>query len=85
MKARLLSLLILRLEECLLSLNIVMSISPNMLEVFGMEARAVLTEMEDRFPPVTPSPEDSIEKIMYRSGQRSVVEWLVNRLENNDA
>ena len=62
-----------------------MSISPNMLEVFGMEARAVLTEMEDRFPPVTPSPEDSIEKIMYRSGQRSVVEWLVNRLENNDA
>ena len=61
-----------------------MSISPNMLEVFGMEARAVLTEMEERFPPVTPSPEDSIEKIMYRSGQRSVVEWLVNRLENND-
>ena len=62
-----------------------MSISPNMLEVFGMEARAVLTEMEDRFPPVTPSPEDSIEKIMYRSGQRSVVEWLVNRFEENDA
>ena len=58
--------------------------SPNMLEVFGMEARAVLTEMEDRFPPVTPSPEDSIEKIMYRSGQRSVVEWLVNRLDNYD-
>ena len=29
-----------------------------------MEARAVLTEMEDRFPPVTPSPEDSIEKIL---------------------
>lgn len=61
-----------------------MSISPNMLEIFGMEVRAVLTEMEDRFPPVTPSPEDSIEKIMYRSGQRSVVEWLVNRLEDNE-
>jgi len=56
----------------------------NLLEVFGMEARAVLTEMEDRFPSVTPTPEDSIEKIMYRSGQRSVVEWLVNRLEDND-
>ena len=55
-----------------------------MLEVFGMEARAVLTEMQDHFPVVTPSPEDSIEKIMYRSGQRSVVEWLVNRMENND-
>ena len=49
-----------------------------------MEARAVLTEMQDRFPVVTPSPEDSIEKIMYRSGQRAVVEWLVNRLKNND-
>ena len=58
--------------------------SPNMLEVFGMEARAVLTELEDRFPPVTPSPEDSIEKIMYRSGQRSVVEWLVNRFDNEN-
>tara|TARA_R100001163_G_scaffold63750_1_gene56356 strand:+ start:1207 stop:1377 length:171 start_codon:yes stop_codon:yes gene_type:complete len=55
-----------------------------MLEVFGMEARGVLSEMEDRFPPINPSPEDSIEKIMYRSGQRSVVEWLVNRLDNND-
>jgi|TARA_Y100000289_G_scaffold63630_1_gene74386 hypothetical protein len=58
--------------------------SPNLLEVFGMEARGVLSEMEDRFPPINPSPEDSIEKIMYRSGQRSVVEWLVNRLDNND-
>ena len=62
-----------------------MSISPNMLEVFGMEARAVLSEMDERFPVVNPSPEHSIEKIMYRSGQRSVVEWLVNRLEDNDA
>ena len=58
--------------------------SPNLLEVFGMEARSVLSEMEDRFPLVNPAPDDSIEKIMYRSGQRSVVEWLVNRLENND-
>ena len=58
-------------------------ISPNMLEIFGMEARAVLNEMDDRFPPVNPSPDDSIEKIMYRSGQRSVVEWLTNRLDDN--
>ena len=55
-----------------------------MLEVFGMEARGVLSEMEDRFPPINPSPDDSIEKIMYRSGQRSVVEWLTNRLEDNN-
>jgi len=49
-----------------------------------MEARSVLSEMETRFPPVNPTPDDSIEKIMYRSGQRSVVEWLVNRLDDND-
>ena len=48
-----------------------------------MEARAVLTEMQDHFPVVTPSPEDSIEKIMYRSGQRSVVEWLKTKLDED--
>ena len=61
-----------------------MSISPNTLEIFGMEARAVLVEMEDLFPQVNPTPDDTIEKIMFRSGQRSVVEWLVNRLDNPD-
>jgi hypothetical protein len=50
----------------------------------GMEHRALINELEDNFPPITPSPDDTIEKIMYRSGQRSVVEWLVNRLENNN-
>ena len=53
------------------------------LETLGMEHRALINELEDNFPPITPSPDDTIEKIMYRSGQRSVVEWLVNRLENN--
>jgi hypothetical protein len=54
------------------------------LETLGMEHRALINELEDNFPPITPSPEDTIEKIMYRSGQRSVVEWLVNRLDNYD-
>ena len=54
------------------------------LETLGMEHRALINELEDNFPPITPSPDDTIEKIMYRSGQRSVVEWLVNRLENNN-
>ena len=60
------------------------STSLSMLETLGMEHRALVDELESNFPPITPSPEDTIEKIMYRSGQRSVVEWLVNRLENND-
>ena len=54
-----------------------------MLEVFGMEARAVLDEMDEMFPPPSPVPNDSINEIMYRSGQRSVVEWLINRLDTN--
>ena len=54
-----------------------------MLELMGMETRAIISELEQNFPHITPSPEDTIEKIMYRSGQRSVVEWLLTRLENN--
>jgi len=57
--------------------------SPNLLEVFGMEARAIINQIEERFPPINPSPNDTIETIMYRSGQRSVVEWLIDRMESN--
>ena len=39
----------------------VMSTSLSTLEVFGMEARAVLNELDELFPPVTPGPTDSIE------------------------
>jgi hypothetical protein len=51
------------------------------LETLGMEHRALINELEQNFPPINPAPDDSIEKIMYRSGQRSVVEWLINRIE----
>jgi hypothetical protein len=59
-----------------------MSTYLNTLELMGMETRAIISELEENFPPITPSPEDTIEKIMYRSGQRSVVEWLLTRMEN---
>jgi len=36
--------------------------------------------MEENFPPTNPGPGDSISAIMYRSGQRSVVEWLNHKL-----
>jgi hypothetical protein len=52
-----------------------------MLEVLGMESRAITQQLNDQFPQITPTPDDSIEKIMYRSGQRSVVEWLLTRME----
>ncbi len=60
-----------------------MSISLNTLETFGLNVQQILNEMEEIFPPTNPGPGDSISTIMYRSGQRSVIEWLNNRLEND--
>ena len=65
-----------------------MSTSPsmpdlNLLDVRGMTANAMLAELEESFPPTNPTPEDSMEKIMYRSGQRSVVEWVIQYMEEN--
>jgi hypothetical protein len=59
-----------------------MSTSLSTLEAFGMEARAVFNELEDTFPPVNPGPGDSLSTIMYRAGQRSVIEYLKTKLEN---
>jgi hypothetical protein len=53
-----------------------------MLEAKGMQANALLSLLEQNFPPVTPTPNDSIAKIMYQSGQRSVVEFIISQMED---
>ena len=58
-----------------------MSTSLNMLETVGLQTRSLLAEAEEIFPPVNPSPTDDIAMIMYRAGQRSVVEWLQTQME----
>ena len=59
-----------------------MSTSRNILEpVIGPTLESVLLELEEIHPPLTPTPDESMEKIMYRSGQRSVVDWIRNRIE----
>jgi len=50
------------------------------LEVFGMQAHSIIEELNEIFPPLNPSPSDSMSTIMYKAGQRSVVEWLFNRM-----
>ena len=55
----------------------------DLLDVRGMTANAMLAKLEETFPPTNPTPEDTMEKIMYRSGQRSVVEWVINYMEEN--
>ena len=58
-----------------------MSTYPNMLEpLIGPNAQAVLAEMDEKFPPVNPHPKEEIAAIMYKAGQRSVVEWISKRL-----
>ena len=61
-----------------------MSISLNTLETFGFTVKQVLQEMEEIFPPSDPGPGDSISTIMYRSGQRSVVNWLQAKLQEEN-
>tara|TARA_X000001036_G_scaffold400090_1_gene404200 strand:- start:577 stop:762 length:186 start_codon:yes stop_codon:yes gene_type:complete len=59
-----------------------MSTSHNILEpVIGPTLESVLLELEEIHPPLTPTPDESMEKIMYRSGQRSVVDWIRTRIE----
>lgn len=60
-----------------------MSTSLSTLETLGMQSRGLVHQLEETFPPVNPTPEDTMEKIMYRSGQRRVVEWIINYMEEN--
>ena len=58
-----------------------MSTSLNMLEARGMELNSVLSQLDAIFPPVNPVPTDDLSLIMYRAGQRSVVEWIKEQME----
>ena len=52
---------------------------PNMPN-FGLTFEQLLAELEDVFPPVNPSPDTALNQIMYRAGQRSVLEWIKDKL-----
>ncbi len=79
------SFLKLREQECHPSLNIAMSTFPNTLEpLLGPTVESILHELEDIHPPLNPTPDESMEKIMYRSGQRSVVEWIRTRINEDE-
>ena len=61
-----------------------MSTSPrtlSILEAKGIELNAVIKNLDDSFPPFNPSPTDDMNMIMYKAGQRSVVEWLLDKIE----
>jgi len=59
-----------------------MSTYPNMLEpILGPNIESILLELEENFPPVNPHPKEEIGSIMYKAGQRSIIEWMKTRLE----
>nr|BAR25490.1 hypothetical protein [uncultured Mediterranean phage uvMED]BAR25540.1 hypothetical protein [uncultured Mediterranean phage uvMED] len=51
-------------------------------EIFGggMNLQKLVDELEDLYPAITHSPKDQLSEIMYRSGQRSVVEFIKDKL-----
>jgi len=50
----------------------------------GLTVQSLLAELEDNFPQFLSQPNDPINMIMFKSGQRSVVEWIANRLTDED-
>ena len=61
-----------------------MSTSHNTLEpLLGPTPLSLLQEMEEKFPPINPHPKEELASIMYKAGQRSVVEWYNERVEEN--
>ena len=50
----------------------------------GLTVERLVQELGDNFPQFLPQPNDPVNMIMYKSGQRSVVEWVVNRLSDED-
>ena len=71
-----------RQHECQHSLSIAMSTYPNTLEpLLGPNLKSILLELEDKFPPINPHPKEELNTIMYKAGQRSIIDWLRERLE----
>jgi hypothetical protein len=53
----------------------------NLLETVGLQQKTILNQLDEIFPPVNPTPEMTTEQIVYKAGQRSVVEWIKQQSE----
>ena len=51
--------------------------------LLGPDFKYILKELQENFPQHTPHPKEELSVIMYKAGQRSVVEWIENRLEED--
>jgi len=48
-----------------------------------MATSSLLQELIETFPPINPTPQMTMEQIMYQAGQRSIVEWIQNKLDES--
>lgn len=55
----------------------------NVKDVFGGDTflDRLCEELQDYYPPINPSPKDDDRLIMFRAGQRSVVEYILAKKE----
>lgn len=53
-------------------------------DVFHGESavKKIVDKLQEIYPPLNPGPGDTMEQIMYRAGQRQVVEYLANLIED---
>jgi hypothetical protein len=51
---------------------------------FHRQSLEQLAEDEDKFPPKSPHPKEELNTIMYQAGQRSIVEWINIRVNEDE-
>lgn len=44
--------------------------------------QALVDELDELYPLFTPSPRDDDRTIMYRAGQRSVIDYILSKMNN---
>ena len=59
-----------------------MSISLNTLKLHNQRLEELVNRLEDNFSWKPVTPKESIESIMYRAGQSSVIEYIMSIMED---
>lgn len=54
------------------------------LETHGLQLTTLIKDLEETFPLVNPHPGMDVAQIMYRAGQRSVVEYINSKINGQE-
>ena len=55
-----------------------------MLNRLGLTVDGLLGELDQTFPERRPQPEDVITHIMFRAGQQSIIDWIKQRIKEEE-